>query len=147
MLNMCDILDERRSGKFSLQKFEVLREHFRAVFRDGIPPGQYIKLTDGSNVIMSNTPMEHRTNREVIRKANGHVFIAGLGIGMILLPIQEKENVSSIIVLEKFQAVIDIVAPQLPLNDKVTIIKGDVFDYQFPNGTKFDTIYCQLPTA
>jgi 16S rRNA A1518/A1519 N6-dimethyltransferase RsmA/KsgA/DIM1 with predicted DNA glycosylase/AP lyase activity len=96
---------------------------------------------------MSNTPMEHRTNREVIRKANGHVFIAGLGIGMILLPIQEKENVSSIIVLEKFQAVIDIVAPQLPLNDKVTIIKGDVFDYQFPNGTKFDTIYCQLPTA
>lgn len=139
--DMCDVLDEGQSGKFALQKFEVSRDNIRAVLIDGIPPGRYIRLTDGCETVMSNTLMEQRTNREVIRKANGNVFIAGLGIGMILLPMQEKENVLSITVLEKYQEVIDLVALQLPLNDKVKILKGDVFGYQFPKGTKFDTLY------
>ena len=32
----------------------------------------------------------------------------------------------------------------MPLNDKVTIIQGDVFEYRFPKGTKFDTIYFDI---
>ena len=109
----------------------------------GIPNGEYIRLTN-RECIMSNTPMEKRTNTEFICNANGDVFIAGLGIGLIILPIQEKEEVKSITVLEKYSEIIKLVGDQLPLNDKVKIIQGDVFNYEFPKGTKFDAIYFDI---
>jgi len=142
--DMSSILSEKESGGFSVEKFTVTKNDIRAVLIDRIPPGEYVRLVKKggmSGVIMSNTPMEKRTNREIVGRSNGNVLIAGLGIGLILLPIQEKENVTSITVLEKYQDVINLVATQLPLNEKVNIIQGDVFDYQFPRGTKFDTIY------
>jgi spermidine synthase len=88
--------------------------------------------------------MEQRTNSTFVNRANGDVFIAGLGIGLIVLPIQEKEEVKSITILEKHPEVIELVGKQLPLNEKVKIIQGDVFEYEFARGTKFDTIYFDI---
>jgi spermidine synthase len=93
---------------------------------------------------MSNTPMEERTNIDIVYKANGDVFIAGLGLGMIILPIQDSSEVKSITILEKYPEVIELVGSQLPLNNKVKIIQGDVFEYEFAKGTKFDTIYFDI---
>lgn len=61
---------------------------------------------------------------------------------MILLPIQEKDNVNSITVVEFRQEVIDLVAHQLPLNEKVRIIRGGVFEY-VPE-QKYHTIYLDI---
>ena len=71
---------------------------------------------------MSNTNMDFCCN------AYGDVLIGGLGIGMIILAIQDKSKVKSITVIEKNQEVIDIIAPQLKFNDKVKIICADVFE-------------------
>jgi spermidine synthase len=139
---MYEILNEGKIGNYELKKFEITQE--TRPIRCYIPEGKYIRLLGNDGCIMSNTDMEQRTNYEIIRGAHGDVFIAGLGIGLIILPIQEKEEVKTITILEKYPEIIKLVGEQLPLNDKVKIIQGDVFDYQFPKGTKFDCIYFDI---
>jgi SAM-dependent methyltransferase len=139
---MQEILDEGCIGDFKLSKFSINKNN--RSFRCPIPDGDYIRLIHKGNCVMSNTDMEKRTNMEFVRKANGDVLIAGLGIGLILLAIQDKEEVRSIMVIEKYPEVIELVEKQLPLNSKVKIIQGDVFEYDFPKGTKFDTIYFDI---
>jgi len=139
---MHEILNEGQIGEFILNKFEI--KHENRPFRCDVPTGKYVRLMDKYDCIMSNTSMEKRTNREIIDIANGDVFIAGLGIGLIVLPIQNKDNVKSITILEKYCEVIELVGKQLPLNEKVKIIHGDVFEYEFSKGTKFDTIYFDI---
>jgi len=140
---MHEILEEGKVGRFELKKFSIGNSDFRAMM-NGISKGDYIKLQTPSDVIMSNTSMEKRSNTRFVMDAHGNVFIAGLGIGLIVLPIQEKEEVKSITILEKYPEVIELVGKQLPLNDKVKIIQGDVFDYEFAKGTKFDCLYFDI---
>lgn len=109
---------------------------------DRIPVGTYVKLTYNVKCVISNTPFECETNSEIIKNAHGDILIGGLGIGMILLPIQEKDTINSITVVEFRQEVIDLVAHQLPLNEKVRIIRGDVFEY-VPE-QKYHTIYLDI---
>lgn len=108
----------------------------------GLRNQRYARLLVDGSTIMSDTPMEHRTNQWFVLNSYGDVLIGGLGIGMIVLAIQNKDNVNSITVLEKSQDVIDCVLPQLPLNDKVKIIQADVFTYK-PE-TKYDCIYMDI---
>jgi hypothetical protein len=139
---MHEILNEGKVGSFELKKFEITDKN--RPFRCDIPSGRYIRLVDTHDCIMSNTPMEQRTNYDFVERANGDVFIAGLGIGMIVLATQEKPEVKSITIIEKYSDIIELVGQQLPLNSKVKIIQGDVFEYEFPKGTKFDTIYFDI---
>lgn len=108
----------------------------------GIRNEKYAKLIVNGELVMSETPMEHRTNSDFVLDANGDVLIGGLGLGMIILAVQDKENVSSITVVERSQDVIDAVANQLPLNNKVKIICNNVFTYKPSN--KFDCIYMDI---
>ncbi len=151
---MAEILEEKEGEKFVLKKFTVDDEEVRNVqlralfnrnyeYREFIP-GTYIKLVDKqlNEIVMSDTPMEKCTNMDLYENAHGNVLIGGLGIGMILLAIQDKSEVSSITVIEKHQEVIDLVGSQLPLNNKVKIINADVFTWEI-NG-KYDTIYMDI---
>jgi hypothetical protein len=140
---MHEILKEDQIGDFRVEKYTIEKGNLSAMW-SGIPTGDYVRLSSRSGCVMSNTPMEQRTNRDFVRYANGDVFIAGLGIGLIVLPVQEKENIKSITILEKYPEVIELVGKQLPLNNKVKIIQGDVFYYEFPKETKFDTIYFDI---
>jgi spermidine synthase len=92
--------------------------------------------------MMTDTQNEKRTNMGVVWNAHGHVFIAGLGIGMILHPIADKSEVTKITVLEKSQGVIDLVKGTLPA--KVEVVQGDIFEYKPEKGTKFDSIYFDI---
>lgn len=143
-VSMAKILNEAETENFKLEKFEI--KSYSAFVR--IPEGEYIRLLDKNeklnSCVMSDTPMEHRTNYEILNKANGDVLIGGLGIGMILIPLMQKEEVKSITIVEKYKEIIDMVGSQLPLNDKVKIIEGDIFDNTFKRGTKFDTIYFDI---
>lgn len=60
------------------------------------------------------------------------------------LAIQDDPKVKSITVLEKYQEVIDMVVPQLPLNNKIKIICADVFDWKPERGQRFDCIYMDI---
>lgn len=135
---------------FEITAEDVFKEKMRSAWSGsynevaGLKPGKYVKLLIGNNVVMSNTDMEIQTNEYIISVANGHVLIGGLGLGMIVLPIQEKDDVKSITVVESNKDVIDLVTKYLPLNDKVTIVHGDIFKYAPTQ--KFDTIYCDIWT-
>lgn len=135
------ILKDGEIGDFKLEHFKINSNDFFAKLQN-IEPGEYVKLTQNGEVVMSNTEMEKRTNTEFVKHAHGNVLIGGLGIGMIILAIQEKENVKSIIILEKNQEVINLVKNQLPLNEKVKIVNADVFTYEPLE--EFDTIYMDI---
>jgi len=89
--------------------------------------------------IMNNSDEEKGFNLEVVHKAHGDVLIAGLGIGLIVLPIMNKEDVISIDIVEKYQEIIDLIKPQLPLNGKVNVIHQDMIS--FVPTKKYDIIY------
>lgn len=140
--NMPSILKDGIVGDFELQHYEISDNNFYATIRCGIPPGRYIRLINGCNCVMSDTPMEKETNRDFVRNAHGNVLIGGLGIGLIILAIQDKEDVNHITVVEKNSEVIELVGKQLPLNPKVNIINDDVFEYK--PLFKYNTIYMDI---
>lgn len=141
--NMSELLEERELNGWKLQKFEIESGNLRAMF-DGITPGKYIRLLHNGECVMSDTNMEKRTNSDFCINAHGDVIIGGLGIGMIIMAIQDKPEVNSITVIEKNQEVIDIVASQLDLNDKVNIICADVFEWKPERGVKYDVAYMDI---
>ncbi len=113
----------------------------------GLEPGVYTKLIDKDEgtIMMSNTYMEKVTNMEVVHRAHGDVLIAGLGLGLILLPIVAKEAVKSILVVEKYQEVYDLVWPRikdLEGMEKVTVVIEDIDQYK-PD-RKFNIIYFDI---
>ncbi|MCJ7632849.1 hypothetical protein MUP77_10725 [Candidatus Bathyarchaeota archaeon] len=156
---MVPILKEQEGETFALQHFTVTkadvedvqlidRIHGRGEY-DGFKPGQYVRLVNKSksqcsdkDILMSDTWMEKQSNLDLYHNAKGAVLIGGLGLGMVLLAIQDKPEVSSILVVEKEQEIINLVKPQLPLNSKVTIIHGDIFTYTPTQ--RFDTIYFDI---
>jgi hypothetical protein len=140
-MSLCDVLQPMSQGCAVIDHFEIEKGNLQAMMQ-GIPPGKYTRLKINGSVMMSDTPMEHRTNRPFIWSCFGDVLVGGLGIGMVLMEIQDKEDVNSVTVVEKSPDVIEIVGEQLPLNHKVTILQGDVFD--FKPTQKFDVIYMDI---
>lgn len=141
--NMSELLEERENNGWKLEKFEIKQSNFRAML-DGITPGIYIRLTHNGECVMSDTNMEKNTNRKFCSKAHGDIIIGGLGIGMIIMAIQDKPEVKSITVIEKNQEVIDLVASQLDFNEKVYIICSDVFEWKPERGVKYDMAYMDI---
>lgn len=141
--NMSELLEERENNGWKLEKFEIKQGNFRAML-DGITSGTYIRLTHNGQCVMSDTDMEKNTNRKFCSKAYGDIIIGGLGIGMIIMAIQDKPEVKSITVIEKNQEVIDMVASQLDFNEKVNIICADVFEWKPERGVKYDMAYMDI---
>ena len=140
---MADLLEERQIDSWKLEKFTIDRNNFRAMI-EGISPGTYVRLLHNNKCVMSDTPMEKRTNMDFYCNAYGDVLIGGLGIGMIVLAIQDKPEVKSITVIEKYQEVIDMVASQLDFNDKVRMICADVFEWKPEKEVKYNVSYMDI---
>ena len=140
---MSELLEERELNDWKLQKFEINDNNIRAML-EGVTPGKYIRLLHNNECVMSDTNMEKRTNSDFCINAHGDIIIGGLGIGMIIMAIQDKPEVNTITVIEKNQEVIDIVASQLNLNDKVNIICADVFEWKPERGVKYDMAYMDI---
>lgn len=142
-LDMAKILEDRKIGNWELDHFTIGERDIIGLVQ-GISPGTYVRLMHEGEVVMSNTDMEKRTNADFCRKAYGNVLIGGLGIGMIILAIQDKQEVKSITVIEKNQEVIDMIASQLKFNEKVKIIHADVFEWKPDKGVKYDVSYMDI---
>ena len=141
--SMAEILKPAKAGDYEISLFEIKKGDFSAAM-SGIPYGNYARLLHRGECVMSDTPMEMRTNIDFVRSAFGDVLIGGLGIGLILLAIQNEKSVHTITVIEKSKEVIELVKPQLPLNGKVSIINDDVFNFAPSKGTKYDMIYMDI---
>lgn len=141
--NMTELLKPCKIGNYEISHFTVSDKDIRARI-DGIPAGTYTRLTHNGNVVMSDTPMEQRTNRKFVREAHGDVLVGGLGIAMIILSVQNKPEVNSITIIEKSSEVIELITSQLEFNDKVKIINADVFTWKPEKDQKFDCIYMDI---
>lgn len=152
---MCEYLKPVKGKEFEIVhkelteggiRFGKLRDFINARREfDGQEPGTAVQLLNKRGwVMMADTEMERTTNRYFFMQANGHVLIGGLGLGMILLAAQAKEEVASITVVEIHQEIIDLVVPQLPLNGKVTVVCGDILEWYPPKGVQYDTIYFDI---
>ena len=140
-----------RLSAFSIDTERAFNFNLQAAFSGNgaltrISAGDYVKLYVNGTLMMSDTPMEKRTNTDFIDNAHGDVMIAGLGIGLILHNLEEKVKtgeVTSITVYEKYQDVIDLVSPyykHLPL----TVKCADILEYIPPKGETYDTIYFDI---
>ena len=133
--------------RFTFKESENPMYNLRAV-RDGgymfrIFDGDYVSLHVDGQLMMSDTPMERFTNKDFVQSAKGRVMIAGLGVGLIINEILKKDDVTEVIVLEKYQEVIDLVSPKFS-DPRLKIIHADCFTYTFPKTEKFDTIYFDI---
>lgn len=107
-----------------------------------VSAGSYVTLIMDGRVMMSDTDAEKMSNYAFIKKANGRVLIAGLGIGMLLHNILDKSEVKSVTVIENNSDLIDIVAPMFA-HKKLTVIDADIFEWS-TNGLKYDCIYFDI---
>jgi len=107
------------------------------------PPGTYCQLYVRGTLMMSDVPFEQKTNREFVRRARGDVLLAGLGIGMVLVPVLNKPEVSSVTVIEKYRGVIELVQPYVA-HPKLDVQLADIFEWQPPKGQSWDTLYFDI---
>lgn len=157
---MADRITPGKKGVAELSVFEVSNadaefSKLRMVVTGGreqaVPAGKYAKLQVHGQLMMTDTPMEQRTNETLIRRAKGEVLIAGLGVGMVLEPLLKKAEVTSILVVEKFQDVIDLVSPSFKEaieDERLHVLCEDVFEFRPLDDWLWDTVYFDIwPTV
>jgi spermidine synthase len=138
-------IPDGKSGVWSIETFTVEKNELSQVFSmfktgRGVPEGTYKRLCRYGHVIMSNTPDEIRDFIRFVHKANGSILVNGLGLGVLLKALLEKETITDITVIEKEQDVINLVAPYIK-DDRVTIICANAFDYIPPKDKKYNYVW------
>ena len=96
-----------------------------------ISPGNYTVLyrNFGTNAwlnIMQDTEQEYGEHDWLASRMSGHVLLAGLGIGMIHIPLLASSDVTSVTVVEKEQDVIDLVWDDCAKDSGFTLVCDDI---------------------
>jgi len=112
-------------------------------YRSGriVPKGKYKRLYINGEVMMSNTPDEIRDFSSFVSKANGDILVNGLGLGVLVQALLNKEDVESITVIEINEDVIKLVAPTYEKDKRFKVINADAFEYKPEKGVKFDYVW------
>ena len=138
--------------RFHISEDEARMYNIRTLMSYGsgierVDSGDYVRLHVNGMLMMSDTRMEKITNTEFIKNAHGEVMIAGLGVGLILenlIPLYEEGKVTKVVVYEKYQDVIDLVAhryiDRLPLEVRCE----DIMTYKPSRDEKYDTLYFDI---
>lgn len=139
-------IPEGACGDYRIEHFSVSEEQSRRTairsWRDEfVPVGDYTRLMRKGTVVMSDTPMELRTNAPIIHAAHGDVLINGLGIGMVLRKILAKPDLRSVTVIEIAPEVISLVGPSFSHDPRVQIIEADAFDFMPPKGVRYNAVW------
>lgn len=103
----------------------------------------FCALYRGDAMWMAIIPDEIAAHQEMVARATGHVLISGLGLGMCLSAIAGKPEVEHITVIERENAVIDLVGThyQRLLGAKLTLIHADALTWQPPEGAHWDVVW------
>lgn len=136
---------EAECGPWRIERFTVQGNSIEAMrlLMKGRPitPGTYTRLRhDWRGVIMSDTPAEIRDMRHAIHRAKGRVLVNGLGLGVYVMAVANKEEVDHVDVVEIEQDVIDLVGPHLnaKFGERVSITRADAHAHSWPEGTRWD---------
>lgn len=108
---------------------------------------EYRVLSINGETLMDDGPIVRLSNLPFLFNAHGDVLIFGLGMGFILFPLLEKENIESVTIIENNKDVIDLISPILNNeidSNKFVIKYGDAFTYYKNIDNKFDTIYFDI---
>lgn len=148
---MANVLPEGQQGVAQIDHFTIspldMVQSIAHYGEEFIPPGTYARLKVNGETMMSDTPMERRTNLEFVQKARGRVLIAGLGLGMVVRALLRKPGVTMVIVLEKFEDVANLVLPSFEAEQgpirKTTDEQGYV---HYMLGTKLEIIITDVGT-
>lgn len=108
--------------------------------------GENTSLIEHSDPFVVWTSMdenEWHLYQELRELAYGKILIAGLGLGFDLLNVGDKDGVDEIIVVEKQQAVIDLVWPYIP-HKKATLVHKDILEYLWHTDERFNIIYFDI---
>ena len=140
---MSELIPPGKSGNVEIvhdkaSKLEVLRSAVKGIMTE---ERTHVRLLIDCRCWMTDAHLEQRTNRELLYQARGNVLLAGLGIGLVLPPILEKKEVDSVTVIEQNADVIALVAPHFK---KVKVVCADIFEWEPPAKTKFETIYFDI---
>jgi len=151
-------LGEAKIAYLNIGQAEASLTAVRAAVNPGrdqaIREGTYVQLFVTGCLVMSDTQMEKRSNMHAVHESTGDVLIAGLGLGMILIPMVTKPEVTSVTVIERSADVAALVLPQLQaylagkygvrVAAKLKVIVADIFDWKPPTGQKWDCIYFDI---
>lgn len=108
--------------------------------------GKNTSLVEHSDPFVVWTSMdknEWHLYQELRELAYGKVLIAGLGLGFDLLNIIGKDSVDEVMVVEKQQAVIDLVWPYIP-HKKATLVHQNILEYLRNTDERFNIIYFDI---
>lgn len=113
------------------------------------PEGRYCRLRVNNQLMMTDTQMEKDSNWTFVHKACGEVLVAGLGIGMVLVPVLKKTEVQNVLVVEKHRGVIELVEPAIRKHvkryaKKLQVVQADILDWKPPPGKLWTTIYFDI---
>lgn len=140
----------RRCGKWSVSPFTINASE-AAMFNmfkerwQWVESGDYWRLEHAERgVIMSNVPMEVRTNMPIINAARDHVLINGLGLGMVPTALLENQGVSKITVVEIDKDVIALTSPMFMAalaDGRMEIIHGDCYEHKPSKGDHYGAVW------
>lgn len=142
---------DAKIGQWELSSFEITAKdavycnvNSQPIFH--VKEGNYRRLMHGDTVVMSNTPMEVKTNRTALLKCGKRNLITGLGMGMILHAMLKQPHVEYIRVLEKDRDVIDLIGKDFADDKRVEIIHADAFKYELGKDETYDFIWHDIWT-
>lgn len=86
----------------------------------------YRKFGESWLNIMQDTEQEYDEHQWLMPRMSGDILIAGLGLGVIHIPLLESDDVTSVTIVESEQDVIDLVWDNCAKDDRFTIIHADI---------------------
>jgi hypothetical protein len=141
-----------KSGNFRIETFTVSQEdsdrtRLRAMMGRGemVPAGTYTGLWEGSQIWMSDTPMEIRSNYRAVSKMREAktVLISGLGLGMIVsAALRLGHTIEKMVVLELNPDVVELVGkPLMARHPELLVVQADALTYKPGKGEAYDVVY------
>ncbi len=111
---------------------------------------RYPAVLENGREWMTLMPNETVTTLPAVAKARGKVLTYGLGLGYFAFMASEKDEVSSVTVVERSGEVIELfrthILPQFPHRDKIRVICADAFEYAKHQAPfeRFDFVFADI---
>jgi len=157
-------IPERKKGRWTLRRQVI--PAFAPFVRDDmekLPDGRvlnrigffredfyYPAVLEGDREWMTLMPNETVSTMPAVRAAKGKVLTFGLGLGYFAFMASEKEEVTSVTVVERDASVIALfqeeILPQFPHKEKITVVERDAFEYAEEEMGKegFDLVFADI---
>ncbi len=119
-----------QSGPWSISRIDIeeVGDVMPGCGLDDASPGTYTALIHETRGIVScDSPVLFDDQMPVVSKAQGHVMLGGLGVGLAVELLLECKKVTHITVVEQDMDVIALVAPSFD-NERITYVCHDVLD-------------------